>query len=51
MWIASLVSAFKAWARYRSTVRELSMLDNRMLQDIGLDRSEIESRAWQSVRN
>jgi len=51
MWIASIISAFKAWSRYRVTVRELSMLDNRMLQDIGLDRSEIESRAWQSVRS
>lgn len=51
MWIASLVTAFRAWARYRVTVRELSMLDNRMLRDIGLDRSEIERSAWDSVRH
>jgi uncharacterized protein YjiS (DUF1127 family) len=51
MWIASLVAALRTWKRYRITVRQLSQLDNRMLRDIGLDRSEIESRAWHSVRS
>ncbi len=36
-----------AWRKYRrwKTIRELQALDDRMLKDIGLDRSEIGSMA------
>ena len=36
-----------AWLKYRrwKTIRELQALDDRMLKDIGLDRSEIGSAA------
>jgi uncharacterized protein YjiS (DUF1127 family) len=50
MWIASLVAALRTWKRYRVTVRQLSQLDNRTLQDIGLNRSDIHRAAWQSTR-
>lgn len=50
MWIASIVAAFRTWKRYRATVRQLSQLDNRALQDIGVNRSEIERVAWLSVK-
>ena len=50
MWIASLLAAFSTWRRYRNTRRELARLDDRALRDIGLNRTEIKSRAWQCAQ-
>jgi uncharacterized protein YjiS (DUF1127 family) len=51
MWIASLVAAFRTWARYRATVRELSQLDSRTLRDIGVSRYDIETQAWRAAQS
>jgi uncharacterized protein YjiS (DUF1127 family) len=46
MFIASLVGAIAQYLRYRSQLDSISSLDDRILRDIGLDRSELRSTAW-----
>lgn len=36
---------FQKWAAYQQTVRELNSLDNRSLNDLGINRSDIQSIA------
>ncbi len=50
MWIANLFRLAATWRRYRAGVRELSQLDDRMLHDIGLNRTQIQSAAWNGAR-
>ncbi|MDR7034163.1 MULTISPECIES: DUF1127 domain-containing protein [unclassified Mesorhizobium] len=38
----NLIRSFKNWRRYNETVRELSRLNARELNDLGIQRSEIE---------
>lgn len=38
------------WATYRETVRQLGMLDRRILADAGIRPSEIKSRARAAAR-
>jgi uncharacterized protein YjiS (DUF1127 family) len=45
MFITNLIRAFAQWQRYRAGVRELSSLDDRGLDDIGLNRSMIRDAA------
>ncbi len=33
---------FKKWAAYQQTVRELTSLDNRQLNDLGISRTDIQ---------
>ena len=39
--IKSIKSRFAAWHRHRETIRELSMLSNRELADLGISRGDI----------
>ena len=44
-----LLDAIGRWHERRTTVRRLSQLNDRLLQDIGIHRHEIESAVHQSV--
>ena len=46
MFIASLIGAIMRYARYRAQLITISKLDDRTLRDIGLDRRELRSAAW-----
>jgi uncharacterized protein YjiS (DUF1127 family) len=46
MFIASLVGALAQYLRYRSQLTSINSLDDRILRDIGLDRSQLRSTAW-----
>jgi uncharacterized protein YjiS (DUF1127 family) len=41
---------FAIWTTYRETVRQLGMLDRRILADAGIRPSEIKSRARAAAR-
>jgi len=45
MSIADLIRTFAAWQQYRAAVRALSALDEKILSDIGLDRSMVHQAA------
>jgi uncharacterized protein YjiS (DUF1127 family) len=45
MYIGSLIRAIAAWRRYRTAVQELAQLDDRILADIGLNRTQIRQAA------
>lgn len=38
----TILGTFRRWAAYQNTVRELSSLDARSLNDLGLTRSDIQ---------
>lgn len=46
MFIASLVGAIAQYFRYRSQLISISRLDDHILRDIGLNRGELRSAAW-----
>ena len=48
--IATLMTAFSAWRRYRAAVHQLAELDERSLRDIGLNRADIKRAAWTGAR-
>ena len=46
MFIASLVGTLMRYFRYRSQLTSISRLDDYLLRDIGLNRGELRSAAW-----
>ncbi len=44
----NLIRSYKNWRRYSQTVRELSRLNARELDDLGINRSDIERVARSS---
>ena len=47
--IKSITEKYAAWRRYRDAVRELSLLSDRELDDIGIRRGDIEFIVRRSV--
>lgn len=47
MFVSYILSKVRAYMRYRDTVRELSMLSDRELDDLGISRFQIENIARQ----
>ena len=45
MFVSYILSKVRAYLRYRETVRELAQLTDRELDDLGIDRFQIESIA------
>ena len=50
-WAAQLVASFAAKAAERRLVSELSQLDDRALQDIGVERFQLQEFARRAVAN
>ncbi|MDP2330241.1 MAG: DUF1127 domain-containing protein [Reyranella sp.] len=46
MFIASLVGTLMRYLRYRAQLTSISKLDDHILRDIGLNRGELRSAAW-----
>jgi uncharacterized protein YjiS (DUF1127 family) len=49
MFVSYILAKVQAYLRYRETVRELSLLSNRELDDLGISRSQIQTVARQAV--
>ena len=49
MTIKAITQKFSNWRRYRAAVRELSLLSDRELNDLGLSRYDIEIVARRSA--
>jgi uncharacterized protein YjiS (DUF1127 family) len=47
MFLSVILSSIRGWLRSRETIRELSLLSDRELSDIGIDRSDISNIARQ----
>lgn len=47
MFVSFILSKVRAYLRYRETVRELSQLSDRELDDLGISRFQIDSIARQ----
>ncbi|MCC2652913.1 MAG: hypothetical protein K0R61_3622 [Microvirga sp.] len=45
MFVSYILSKVRAYMRYRDTVRELSLLSDRELDDLGISRFQIENIA------
>ncbi len=46
MFLSTILTGINRWFRYRATLRELSGLTDRELDDLGINRDDIASVAW-----
>jgi len=47
--LLSIIRFVQRWKQYNESVRELSRLSDRELADIGINRSNIPSAAWEAT--
>ncbi|MCK3781131.1 DUF1127 domain-containing protein [Ensifer sesbaniae] len=47
MYLTSILSKTRAYQRYRQTLRALTQLNDRLLEDVGISRNEIDVIARQ----
>ena len=47
---ATIIRFIHQWKRYNRNMNELSRLGDRELADIGINRSDIQTVAWQAVQ-
>jgi uncharacterized protein YjiS (DUF1127 family) len=45
----AIVRFIRSWKSYNSTLRELSLLSDRELADVGISRSDIPRVAWEQA--
>jgi uncharacterized protein YjiS (DUF1127 family) len=50
MFIATIIRKINAWTRYRRNMRELAQLTDRELEDIGINRADIDRLSWDAAR-
>jgi uncharacterized protein YjiS (DUF1127 family) len=46
-----VIRFLRAWRRYNLSLRQLSLLSDRELTDIGVDRSDIPRVSWASAKH
>lgn len=51
MILSNVIRLLRVWRRYRKSVQELSDLGDRELLEIGINRNEIASIAWDDARS
>lgn len=50
MFITAIIRKINQWTKYRRNLRELAVLSDRELDDIGIKRLDIDSLAWKAAR-
>jgi uncharacterized protein YjiS (DUF1127 family) len=45
-WINRYLNYLKTWRKHRKIIKELNALDNKTLNDIGINRCDIDSLIW-----
>ncbi len=50
MFFTTIIRKINEWTKYRRNMRELMVLSDRELDDIGIKRLDIESLAWKAAR-
>jgi len=45
-WITRYLNYLKTWRKHRRIIKELNSLDDKTLQDIGINRCDIDQLIW-----